>query len=287
MKKSLLLSLRLALFLLLLQYIFMSSLLKTASASGKIKVSVSVLPQVYFVKRIGGNRVDVQVMIPKGASPETYAPTPKQLVMLTNSNIYVKVGSPSFPFEQKYFNSVLKRNKHIIVVNMSDGVRYRKGDPHVWVAPCTVKIAAKNIYTALSKIDPANKAYYKKNLVDFLSDIKKLDKRIKSALADKKGSYFMVFHPAWGYFADEYHLNQICVEADGKSPSASRIKKMIDIAKKKKIKIIFVQKGFDIRSAKAIADEIGGKIIQIDPLAEDWLKNMEHVAEVLNKVLRK
>ncbi len=255
-------------------------------AFARVNISVSVPPQAYFVKRIGGDQVCVQVMIPKWASPETYEPTPRQLVMLTNSDIYVKVGAPSFIFEKKYFKSFLEKNRKIIVVNMSDGVRYRKGDPHLWVAPSTVKIAAENIYAALLKIDPSHKIYYKKNLKLFLADIKQLDAQIKSCLAGKRGAFFMVFHPAWGYFADEYHLNQICVEKDGKSPSAFRIKKMIDIAKKKKIKVIFVQKGFDMRSARVIAREIKGKIIQIDPLAEDWLANMKKVSEILSGVLK-
>ncbi len=266
---------------------FQWSMLSIAKADPQINISVSVLPQAYFVKRIGGTRVNIQAMIPKGASPETYEPTPRQMVMLTDSDIYVKVGSPSFPFETKYFNDILKKNKKIIVVNMSDGVKYRKGDPHVWVAPATVKIAAENIYKALSAADPKFKTYYKSNFELFLKDIKKLDRDIRKSLAGKEGYSFMVFHPAWGYFADEYKLNQICVEKEGKRPSASHIREMIDIARKKHIKIIFVQTGFDKGSADVIAEETGGKIMHIDPLAEDWLKNMEKIAEILSAVLKK
>lgn len=253
----------------------------------KIKISVSVLPQAYFVKRIGGSRIDVQVMIPKGASPETYAPTPRQLVMLSDSKIYLKVGAPDFPFEKKHFDSILKRYKNMIIVNMSDGVKYLKGDPHVWLAPATVKIAAFNIYKALSKLDPLNGSYYKNRLASFLNDIKKLNIRIKTVLRGKTGCSFMVFHPAWGYFANEYGLHQLAIETNGKSPSASHIKHMIDIARKKHIKIIFVQKGFNIRSAKVIADGIGGKVMRIDPLAENWLKNMQNIAKIFSDVLKK
>ncbi len=267
--------------------IFQWGFLGMAEAYAQIKVSVSVLPQAYFVERIGGSRVKVQVMIPKGASPETYAPAPKQLVMLTDSNIYVKVGSPSFPFEKNYFDAILKNNKKIIVVNMSEGVKYRKGDPHVWLAPSAVKIAAKNIFKALSVTDPVYKTYYKKNFELFLHDIDKLDNYIKASLAGYKGYSFMVFHPAWGYFADEYGLNQICVEMNGKSPSASHMMEMIDTARKKNIKIIFVQTGFDTRCARAIAEAIDGKIMQIDPLAENWLKNMENIAGILRVALKR
>ena len=262
------------------------SLSTAAIASGKIKISVSVLPQAYFVEKIGGTRVNVQVMIPKGASPETYSPTPRQLMMLYDSKIYVKVGSPSFPFEKKHFDSILKKHENMIVVNMSAGVKYRKGDPHVWVAPATVKIAAVNIYKALSKIDPLNRSYYKKRLASFLNKIERLDNEIRALLAGKKGFSFMVFHPAWGYFADEYGLNQLSIAVSGKSPSASHIKNMIDIAREKNIRIIFVQKGFDVRSAGVIADAIGGKVLPIDPLAKNWLENMEDIAKILRDVLK-
>jgi len=262
-------------------------------ASDKIKVSVSVLPQAYFVERIGGDRVETQVMIPMGASPATYEPTPQQLVMLSESKLYIKVGVPTFPFEKKHFDSIIEKNKKMIVVDMSDGIEYRsflfkKGvkDPHVWVAPYTVKVAAKNIYKALSEITPSNRDYFKKNFDSFLSDIEKLDKEIKTILIGKKGYSFMVFHPAWGYFADEYGLKQLPIEAGGKTPSASNIKKMIDAAKGKGIEIIFVQKGFDTKSAKTIANEIGGRVMEINPLEKDWLKNMKEIAETFSQVLK-
>ena len=262
-------------------------------ASEKIKVSVSVLPQAYFVERIGGNRVKTQVMIPMGASPATYEPTPQQLVMLSDSRLYIKVGVPTFPFEKKHFNSIIEKNKKMIVVVMSDGVKYRSfsfkravKDSHVWVAPSTVKIAVKNIYKALIRIDAPNKDYYKRNLDSFLMDIEQLDKEIKTTLAGKKGYSFMVFHPAWGYFADEYGLKQLPIEVGGKTPSASNIKRMIDIAKEKSIEIIFVQKGFDTKSAKTIADEIGGRVMEINPLEKDWLKNMKDIAEIFRSVLK-
>jgi zinc transport system substrate-binding protein len=147
-------------------------------------------------------------------------------------------------------------------------------------------MAAKNIYKALSRIDPSNKVYYKRNLDSFLMDIEQLDKEIKTILAGKKGYSFMVFHPAWGYFADEYGLKQLPIEVGGKTPSASNIKKMVDAAREKDIKIIFVQKGFDTKSAKTIADEIGGRVMEISPLEKDWLKNMKEIAETFSQVLK-
>ena len=262
-------------------------------AGGKIKVSASVLPQAYFVERIGGDRVETQVMIPGGASPATYEPTPQQLVMLLDSKLYIKVGVPTFPFEKKHFNSMIEKNKNMIVVNMSDGVIYRSfsfneniKDPHVWVAPYTVKMAAENIYNALSRIDPFNKTYYKRNFDLFLTDIAGLDNQIKTILAGKKGCSFMVFHPAWGYFADQYGLKQLSIELEGKTPNASNIKKMIDTAKGKDIKIIFTQTGFDKKSAETIAHEIHGTVVEIDPLEKNWLENMKKIAEAFSRAAK-
>ena len=258
-----------------------------ASASGKILVAVSVLPQAYFVERVGGNRVNVQVMIPAGACPEMYEPTPQQLVRLSDADIYIKVGAPAFPFEEKYLHIIAGKNKKMTLMNMSYDTRYREQDPHVWLSPSCVKIAARNIYQALSLYDPQYRDYYGKNLTAFLRDIEKLDRKIRTLLTDKRGYAFLVYHPAWGYFADEYGLKQMAIEEEGKIKGASHIREMIDIARRKGIKVLFVQKGFDTKSARTIAHEIGGKVVEVDPLERDWLKGMEAFAEILNQVLRK
>ena len=258
-----------------------------ASASSRIQVAVSVLPQAYFVERVGGNRVNVQVMIPQGACPETYEPTPQQLVRLSDSKIYIKVGAPTFPFEKRYLHVITGKNKKMTVVNMSDGTRYRKQDPHVWTSPSCVKIAARNIYEALSLYDPQYRDYYGKNLALFLGDIEKLDRKLRTLLASKKGYAFMVYHPAWGYFAEEYGLKQLAIEEEGKIKGASHIKEMIDTAREKGIKVILVQKGFDTKSARTIAHEIGGKVVEVNPLERDWLEGMEAFANCLQQVLRK
>ena len=258
-----------------------------ASTSGKIQVVVSVLPQAYFVERIGGNRVDVQIMIPRGASPEMYEPTTQQLVRLSDARIYIKVGAPTFPFEKKYLHLITGKDKKMILVNMSDGTRYRKHDPHVWVSPSCVRIAAQNIYRALSLYDPRYRDYYGKNLAAFLDDIDKLDQKMRTFFAGKKGHAFMVYHPAWGYFADEYGLKQMAIEEEGKIKGASHIREMIDTARIKGIRVIFVQKGFETKSARTIAHEIGGKVIEVDPLQRDWLRGMEVFGEILSQALKK
>jgi zinc transport system substrate-binding protein len=257
-----------------------------AAAEG-IRTSVSIIPQAYFVERVAGIRTEVHVMIPKGASPETYEPTPQQLVALSDSQLYIKVGAPGFPFEGKYLKAALGQNRKIRVVNMSAGMTYREEDPHVWTSPAAVRIAAQNIERALSGYDPAHSDEYRKNLHAFLADIDTLDWEIKQTLQGKKGSAFMVYHPAWGYFADEYGLVQLAIEEEGKPVNAAHIRKMVDLAREKGIRAILVQKGFDTKSARAIARDIGGEVVETDPLERDWLSGMRRFTAVLTKVLRK
>ena len=115
----------------------------------------------------------------------------------------------------------------------------------------------------------------------------RLDREIKRTLAEKKGFAFMVYHPAWGYFADEYGLVQLAVEEEGKPVNAAHIRRMVDLAREKGIRAILVQKGFDTKSARAIARDIGGEVVETDPLERDWLAGMKNFTAILTKVLRK
>jgi zinc transport system substrate-binding protein len=257
------------------------------AADREITISVSVLPQAFFVERVAGQRAAVHVMIPKGANHETYEPTPQQLVALSDSRIYVKVGAPGLPFEEKYLRTVLDRNRKLIVVGMSDGVTFRKEDLHVWTSPAAVRIAAGNIARALMAYDPAHREDYDSNLHAFLREIDALDGDIRRALDAKKGYAFMVYHPAWGYFADDYGIRQLAVEVEGKPVSAAHIRRMVDIAREKGIRAILVQKGFDTKSARTIAREIGGEVVETDPLERDWLAGMRTFTALLTRILRK
>ena len=226
-------------------------------------------------------------MIPKGASPETYEPTPQQLVALTDSRIYVKVGAPSLPFEEKYLRTAFDRNRKLTVVNMADGLKFRQGDPHVWISPAAVRIAAQNIAKVLMAQDPANKEEYRRNLRAFVREIDTLDQEIRQSLSAKKGYTFMVFHPAWGYFADEYGLTQLAIEEEGKPVSAAHIRQMVDLARAKGIRAILVQKGFDTKSARTVAREIGAELLETDPLERDWFSGMRSFTKSLAPILKK
>lgn len=255
--------------------------------AARIDVTVSIPPQACFVERIGGNLVSTHIMIPGGANPATYEPTPRQLVELSNSQMYMKVGTPTFFFEKKYLETFLDRNPRMTVIDASAGVALRPGDPHIWTSPARVKTAAANIADALVKHDPSHKNIYEKNLKDFLAEIDRLDQDIRKSLAGKEGWSFMIYHPSWGYFADEYGIIQIPIEERGKPGNAAHIRKMIDLARKKGITGILVQRGFDDKNARTIAAELKGNIVEVDPLERDWPRGLRAFASALAEVLRK
>jgi len=262
-------------------------ILPAFAASGKIDIAVSVPPQAYFVERIGGSLVLVHILIPGGADPHSYEPTPRQLINLSASRIYVKVGTPTFPMESKYLSTLLERNPLMTVIDTSAGMKFRTGDPHVWTSPTLVKITASNIAKALVTHDPLHKDYYARNLAEFLSEIDGLDQWIRKSLKGKSGSSFIIYHSAWGYFADAYNIIEIPIEEEGKPGSAARIREIIDLARKKGIRDVLVQKGFDERNARAVAAELGGKTVEVDPLARDWPQGLKKFTATLRDVLKR
>lgn len=257
-------------------------------------ITVSILPQKYFVKRISGDNFDINVLIPPGASPAVYEPTLKQIKELSLSKLYFRIGY--IPFEQTWMSKIIDSNKHMRIINTAEGVNLIKADhhhhsgkgidPHIWLSPKAVKIQAQNILNALVEMDPDKKLFFQKNYDLFIKKINELDYKIDESLKNIAQRKFVVFHPTWTYFARDYNLEQIPIEIEGKSPSPNDIKTVIDTAKREKIKIIFIQKQFDTDSAEVIADEINGKVIALDPLAENWLENMEKIAVIFKEVLK-
>lgn len=264
----------------------------------RIPVVVSVPPQAYFVERIGGDRVRVEVMIPPGYSHVDYPLTPRTTLALSRAALYVKVGHPGFEFERQHVDPFLERNPAIRVVDMSRGMTlleggheeheghsHTAGDPHVWVAPATVAVAARNIAAALERADPAHAGEYRANLGAFLADIDRLDREIRARLADRRSRKFIVYHPDWGYFAEQYGLEQIAIESGGKEPSARRLIQLIELARREEVKVVFVQGGFPRKSAQVIAEAVGGEVLTADPQRRDWLDNLRQVAADLSEAL--
>lgn len=284
-----------------------------AAAGERIPVFVSIPPQKYFVEKVGGSFVNVSIMVPPGANPHLYEPRPGQMTALSKSRIYFAMG---VSFEKAWLPRFAKLNPQMSVVHTDQGIdkiamvahddEEEKGtphkhnektkhahgdnghgglDPHVWVSPPEVKIISRNILNALLEIDPGHSVTYKSNHEAFLKEIEALDKDLREIFKDKRGLKFMVYHPAWGYFARAYGLDQVPVELEGKEPKPEQLTALITQSRKEGIKIIFVQPQFSTKSAETIAKAIGGEVIFADPLREDWERNLRDQAENFKQVL--
>ena len=267
-------------------YVYTSTGNNTGSRDGQIGVVVTVGPQEEFVKRVGGDRVNVTVMVPPGADPHTYEPLPNQMKQVQDAQIYFQVGS-DVEFELAWMGKLTSMNSQMKLVNTSTGIQLipntaeseEGSDPHVWVSPRNAKVMVENIYQGLSQADPENKEYYTKNRDEYLKELDELDKNITQRLSAKNNTKIMVYHPAWAYFCKDYNLKQISIEQDGKEPTPQAIASLVDTARRENIKVIFVSPEFSTSNAQVIASEIGGKVVVIDPLSNDYLKNMQKVAE--------
>jgi zinc transport system substrate-binding protein len=240
-------------------------------------VIVSVLPQKFFVERIAGDRVRVEVMIPPGASPALYEPTIGQLQVLSTAVLYVKVGHPNFPFEKAWLDRLLSGQGDLRVVDASAGIERAEADPHVWLSPLHALAMTRNIAVALAELLPERAAELAENLRRFESEVRDLDADLHALLDGKRGGKFFVFHPAWSYFARDYGLVQVAIEREGKEPDVRQVAALIREARKARARVIFVQPQFDPSSAELVASEISGSVEALDPLAPYWSANLRRV----------
>ncbi|MDY6875609.1 MAG: zinc ABC transporter substrate-binding protein [Chloroflexota bacterium] len=250
---------------------------------GVLNVVVSIVPQQYFVERIGGEHVNVTVMVPPGFSPATYEPKPEQLRALSEADVYVRI---RVPFEEAWMDRIVSANDDMLIVDESVGIERIDGkDPHIWLSLRLVKTQAQTIYDGLVELDSDHEADYQANLEMFLADLDELDVYIQETLSHLENPKFLVFHPAWSYFARDYGLEMISVQIEGSDPSAAEMADLVHAAQENNIKVIFAQPEFSTESAKAVAEEIGGEVLLISPLAPDWLDNLYRVADTFAEVL--
>jgi len=280
---------------------------RPAKPANVIHATVSVVPQQYFVQRIGGEHVEVNVMVLPGASPATYEPKPAQLTALAQAEVYFSIG---VPFEDAWLAKIASANKDMMLVDTIAGIdrlpmeahhhdeaeaeaqagsEHGGGapNPHVWLSPELVKVQSQAIYEALAQLDPAHKGVFEANLEAFIADIDALEAEIETTLSGLSSGKFMVFHPAWGYFARDFGLEQIPVEVGGQEPSPRELALLIETARQEGIQVIFAQPEFSTEDAETIAQEIGGQVLLISPLAPDWLQNLRNVAQTFADVLKR
>ena len=263
-----------------------------ADTNDAIKVFVSILPQKYLVERIGGNRVTVSVMVKPGLSPETYEPTPKQMAELHDARLYFRI---AVPFESVWIQRIRDLNPQIRIIeccgvlnptgsedyNHAGSGNHFAMDAHIWTSPKNAIVLAGIIKSALSEYDPEAGEYYAANYNMLVSDLDLLDAFIRKELADIKTPYFIVSHPAWGHYAAAYGLEEISIERHGTEVRAKELSRLVEFARKWNIHTVYVQKQFNTASARTLAREINGKIVELDPLAEDYINNLRHVTRAI------
>jgi zinc transport system substrate-binding protein len=272
-------------------------LLLSSITFAKTNVVVSIAPLKTFVEKIGGEKIDITLMVPQGSSPHTYEPKPSQMKAITQAQIYFSI---EVEFEKVWLEKFKNQNRSLVISDVVYDMNkstisdhhhdeekqckhiHGEIDPHIWVDPIEVKHIVKNIYQTLAKADSNSSDYYKKNLNSYLKELDELDSKIKEILKDvPKNATFMVFHPAWGYFAKRYNLTQLSVEVEGKSPKMKALIGLMKKAKTEKVQAIFTQPEFADKSAQVIANNLGIKVIKASPLASNWAENLLNLAKAI------
>lgn len=292
-----------------------------ASGVEAVQVVVSIPPQIYFVQQIGGDRVEVMSMLPEGGFPHEFEPRPEQMTRLNNADLYIRI---NVEFENAWWDKMAAANPNMYVVDSTIGIesieghahhhhdeegephehegehyehegeqrdeadhRHHGRDPHVWLSPKNVKIQAEAICAGLIHVDPEHQETYLANKDTFLQALDQLDHEIQQQLANLRTRKFMIFHPAWSYYARDYNLEQIPIEIEGKEPSAKEMAELMKTAQTEGITAIFVQPQTSRRSAETIAQHISAEVKVIDPLTSNWMENMRRVTAILVDTLSK
>ncbi|GAB6012484.1 metal ABC transporter solute-binding protein, Zn/Mn family [Viscerimonas tarda] len=259
----------------------------------KETLSVSIEPQKFFLETIVGDKFRVNCVISSGSNPESFDPSPSQMVALSKSTAYFKVGHLSF--ENVWIKKVMDNNRSLSIVDCSEGIRIIAGnaveqpaakshadtDPHIWSSPQTASVMAKNMYAAIVGLDPGNEESYTKNLNTLLAEFATTDSIIRLHLEKAPVKSFLIFHPALSYFANEYGLQQYSIEYESKSPTPAQLKQLIDRAKQNNIRVVFIQKEYDRKNAETIAKEIDATVVPIDLLSYRWSEQLIMIAKSL------
>lgn len=262
---------------------------KPPTSDDKPILSVSIEPQKYLLEAIVGDKYSINTVIPSGSNPESYDPSPAQMVSIGKSKLYFKIGN--LGFENTWLQNIKTNSPEMDIIDCSEGINHSHcddhehvhpgGDPHIWSSPKTIKTISKNMYNSVILLDEVNQDYYLNNYKQLEASINETDSIIKSYLKKAPSTTFVIFHPALSYFAEEYGLNQLTIEVDGKHPTPQQLSELIKQAKKDNVKVVFVQEEFDQKNTEVVAKEIGAQVVKINPLSLDWNGEMIKTAKAI------
>ena len=279
----------------LLSFPVLSPAVLVAGDAPGIDVFVSVPPQRWLCQQLGDGLIGVHLLVERGQDPHGFEPAPKKIQALSQSRLLFTVG---LEFERELTRRLRTSSPKLRIVDTSATVEkqsmedpsHRHGhgeelDPHIWLSPPNLKNMAARMAAALSEEDPANGHHYMKNLEKLNTLLDTLDQEIATTLAQHKGSTFLVFHPAFGYFSSRYGLHQMAVETGGRSPTPKQLFALIRKAREENVRVIFVQPQFETKSANTVAAAIEGKVVPLDPMAENPVRNLENMALAIARSL--
>ena len=274
-----------------------------SAKSDKLLIAVSIPPQAWFVSQIADDKADVLILDPPGQNPHNYEPTPKQIKSLSRASAWVLSGTE---FEISLRPKIQKLFPDLLIIDGTEGVEFRyladhecddpdhahdissslEIDRHTWLGYDPAILMAMKIASSLVILDNKNNDYYFGRMDDLIKKIDNVYNRLRVTLAPLEGKSVFVYHPSFGYFLDDFGIIQEAVEIEGKEPTARQLNELMERIKEEKPAAIFVQKQFPANAAKTIADTVGAKVIELDPLAQNWLENIMHMGQELKNIIK-
>ncbi|RAK11829.1 zinc transport system substrate-binding protein [Halanaerobium saccharolyticum] len=280
-----------------------------SAAAAEATVAVTIVPQLEMVEAVAGEKVEVVEMIPQGFSPANYAPSPAEMRAFNEASIYFSMGVPAdvqniLPraeemsglkvvklfeeIESEYPHRYLGEEdehqdeevEHQKEENDDHGHRHEGGrDPHIWLSPARASLMVEIMRDELIEILPEYEAEFKENAEQYLEKMDAVDQKNQELLAEYQGQEILVYHPSFGYFTEHYGLEMLAIEAGGKEPGPRQLQEIIEYARQQRIKNVFYQAKIDSSRTRAVAEELGGEIVQLNPLASNYLDNLRVMAE--------
>ncbi len=264
-----------------------------ADVQSKPTVVVTVAPQAAFVREVAGDRVNVVTVLPPGANHETYTPPPQDMEKISSAGLYLSLGLP--PEKAHILPKAADMNRNLKIIDVQNEVarsyapRYfapDDPDPHIWLSPKRAVVMVRMTARELGSLDPGNSKTYEANAQIFIDRIEAADRELKESLKTMAGRTFVVYHPAFGYFADDFNISMVALEEEGKEANPRRMREIIDMAREKGIKVIFYQEDIDGRQSRTFAEELGGRAEKISPMATDYVDNLKRMARSFSEGLK-
>lgn len=251
-----------------------------------LRVVVSVAPLAWFVEQLAGPDARITVLLPAGATPVTFVPGMDALRAASSARIVVRIGHPAFVWERTWLARAGNRQEGLVTVEAAADCPVRPEDPHVWLSPSCARRMAGAIAAAIQRVEPERAAETAERLSALEREIDAVDAEIRARLGPFRGRAFLVFHPAWGYFAQEYGLRQIALERPGLAERGSAaVARALGEARRLGIRTVFVQPQISPAGAASLGSEIGAEVVILDPLGGDWAVVLRDAGAKLERAL--